>query len=110
MLIRTQSVYILQCCLSVFYFFTAFNLAHVVCDDVPRFLVDDEAAGVKFWTLFGMVHKLLDDKVAAYTVLGRLDKEEVKRAPLVLTGESYSLIKSASMITFMSTLEPQAET
>ena len=39
-----------------------------------------------------MVHKLLDDKVAGYTVLGRLDKEEVKWAPLVLTGKSYSFL------------------
>ena len=52
-------------------------------------LVDDEAAELKFWTLLGIIHKLLDDKIATFTIF---HKEGVKQASHILTGKSYSCL------------------
>ena len=44
----------------------------------------------KFWTYLGIIYKLLDDKIATFTILGWFHKEEVKQASHMLTGKSYS--------------------
>ena len=44
----------------------------------------------KFWTPLGMIHKLLDGKIATFTIFGWFHKEEIRQASHMLTGKSYS--------------------
>ena len=50
---------------------------------MPCFIVD-EAAGLKFWTVLEMIHKLLDDKIATSPFLAGFTKRVSNKHPTYL--------------------------
>ena len=100
-----QSVHFLQCCcLPVFcLLFTSHNLLHVALSWCALLFCWWWSCWTQvFWTSLGIIHKLLDGKIATFTIL---HKEGVKQASHMLTGKSYSCLVALTGWGYVSVCE-----